>query len=89
MRFGMNLNRNGVEQFLRSDFVRMDEGRPSKLLDGRKQASQEAFNCPRCGVNNPPPALAFGQCQCGLEWIAHGNILYLWTAESIGEAEPT
>lgn len=80
----LSLNHSGVEKFLRSDFVEIKPGEPSRLVPGKRQASVEQFFCPMCGVENAPPASEVGHCvRCKAIWTCQGNAFYLWTAKSI------
>lgn len=80
----LELNRPGVEHFVRSDFVKTVAGKPSELLPGRTQVSEECFNCPKCKTKAKAPEHGIHDvCDCGLQWVAYGNSLYLWTRESI------
>jgi hypothetical protein len=71
----------GGEEFLRSDFVKMEAGQPSLLLPGKMQAPRESFKCPSCEEPGKPPEHGIeGSCKCGLNWISYGNRLKLWRA---------
>lgn len=72
-----------VEKFLRSDFVKVIPGEPSKILQGRDQIGGEKFNCPKCDAGAKAPVHGIMDiCKnCALHWVSYGNVLYVWRTE--------
>lgn len=79
----VDLDGPGVERFLVSDFTRGIEGEPSALLPGKMQSSRQQFHCPRCDKPSIAQHGVTNRCDCGLHWVAYGNALHIWTAESM------
>lgn len=72
---------DNAEKHLLSDYTALLP-RPSGVIPGEK-FYVAVFDCPRCGYEATRPQHGLpGRCgNCDLQWIAHGNALYLWVEE--------